>query len=88
MRFSTPRSTISTLSEIVAAVDDQLEVWLDSGARSGQDIIRAKGKAGVSKRRQMFHEEDELTMAFIGHRDIHPITRDDIALQRDTSASL
>ncbi|WP_417552293.1 alpha-hydroxy acid oxidase [Marinomonas fungiae] len=102
------RSTISALPEIVAAVGDQLEVWLDGGIRSGQDIIRAKalgakgvmvgrpmvyglgamGKAGVSKMLQIFHEEAELTMAFIGHRDIHQINRDDIVFKRDAFADL
>ena len=102
------RSTISTLPEIVSAVGDQLEVWLDGGIRSGQDIIRAKalgakgvmvgrpmvyglgamGKAGVSKMLQIFHEEAELTMAFIGHRDIHQINRDDIVFKHDAFADL
>ena len=34
-------STISVLPEIVAAVGDDIEVWLDSGIRSGQDILKA-----------------------------------------------
>ena len=34
-------STISVLPEIVAAVGDNIEVWLDSGIRSGQDILKA-----------------------------------------------
>lgn len=95
------RSSISTLPEIVEAVGDQIEVWLDGGIRSGQDIIRAKalgakgvmvgrpmvyglgamGKPGVSKMLEIFHQEAELTMAFIGHRDIHQVTRDDIVLR-------
>ncbi|SBS27190.1 L-lactate dehydrogenase [cytochrome] [Marinomonas aquimarina] len=102
------RSTISTLPEIVAAVGDQLEVWLDSGIRSGQDIIRAKalgakgvmvgrpmvyglgamGKQGVSKMLQIFHEEAELTMAFIGHRDISHIGREDIVFRKDSFANV
>lgn len=97
------RSSISTLPEIVAAVGDQLEVWLDSGIRSGQDIIRAKslgakgvmvgrpmvyglgamGKAGVTRMLDIFHEEAELTMAFIGHRDIEKVCRDDIVFQHE-----
>ncbi|MBM6550356.1 alpha-hydroxy acid oxidase [Marinomonas ostreistagni] len=98
------RSSISVLPEIVAAVGDQVDVWLDGGIRSGQDIIRAKalgakgvmvgrplvyglgamGKAGVSKMLELFHQEAELTMAFIGHRDIHQITRDDIVFQHES----
>ena len=34
-------STISVLPEIVAAVGQDTEVWLDSGIRSGQDILKA-----------------------------------------------
>ena len=34
-------STISVLPEIVAAVGEDIEVWLDSGIRSGQDILKA-----------------------------------------------
>ncbi|WP_067099118.1 alpha-hydroxy acid oxidase [Marinomonas atlantica] len=102
------RSSISTLPEIVAAVGDQIDVWLDSGIRSGQDIIRAKalgakgvmvgrpmvyglgamGKAGVAKMLDIFHQEAELTMAFIGHRDINNITREDIVFQHETFRSV
>ncbi|MGB5871406.1 MAG: alpha-hydroxy acid oxidase [Albidovulum sp.] len=34
-------SSIKVLPEIVAAVGDQTEVWLDSGIRSGQDVLKA-----------------------------------------------
>jgi len=34
-------STISVLPEIVAAVGDQIEIHLDGGIRSGQDVLRA-----------------------------------------------
>ena len=34
-------SSIHALPAIVAAVGDKLEVWMDSGIRSGQDILRA-----------------------------------------------
>lgn len=98
------RSSISTLPEIVAEVENQIEVWLDSGIRSGQDIIRAKalgakgvmvgrpmvyglgamGKAGVTKMLEIFHQEAELTMAFIGHRDIANVSRKDIVFQEET----
>ena len=34
-------SSIAALPEIVAAVGDQLEVWMDGGIRSGQDVLKA-----------------------------------------------
>ena len=34
-------SSIRMLPEIVAAVGDRTEVWLDSGIRSGQDVLKA-----------------------------------------------
>ncbi len=34
-------SSISALPAIVAAVGDQLEVWMDGGIRSGQDVLKA-----------------------------------------------
>ncbi len=34
-------SSIRVLPSIVAAVGDQCEVWLDSGIRSGQDVLKA-----------------------------------------------
>jgi len=34
-------SSIRMLPEIVAAVGDKTEVWLDSGIRSGQDVLKA-----------------------------------------------
>jgi L-lactate dehydrogenase (cytochrome) len=34
-------SSVRALPEVAAAVGDQLEVWLDGGIRSGQDILRA-----------------------------------------------
>lgn len=95
------RSSISVLPEIVDAVGDHIEVWLDSGVRSGQDVIRAKalgakgvmvgrpmvyglgamGKKGVTKMLEIFHEEAELTMAFIGHRDIKEVSKDDVIVK-------
>lgn len=96
------RSSISVLPEIVEAVGDQLEVWLDGGVRSGQDIIRARalgakgvmigrpmvyalgaqGKSGVSRLLEIFHEEAELTMAFMGHREINMVSEDDIVIRK------
>ncbi|MGK0272515.1 MAG: L-lactate dehydrogenase (cytochrome) [Cocleimonas sp.] len=94
------RSAISVLPEIVEKVGDDIEVWMDSGIRSGQDIIRARGmgakavmvgrplvyglgamgEAGVQRMLEIFHEEAELTMAFIGHREIDSICRDDLVI--------
>jgi L-lactate dehydrogenase (cytochrome) len=34
-------SSIRALPEIAAAVGDRLEVWLDGGIRSGQDVLKA-----------------------------------------------
>ena len=34
-------SSIAALPAIVAAVGDQIEVWMDSGIRSGQDVLKA-----------------------------------------------
>ncbi|PID47781.1 MAG: alpha-hydroxy-acid oxidizing enzyme [Proteobacteria bacterium] len=96
------RSSISVLPEIVEKVGDQIEVWIDSGVRSGQDIIRSRalgakgvmvgrpmvyglgamGQAGVERMLEIFYEEAELTMAFIGHRDIESITADDVVVGR------
>lgn len=95
------RSSISVLPEIVDAVGDQIEVWMDGGIRSGQDVIRARalgakgvlvgrpmvyglgamGKAGVTRMLEIFHEEAELTMAFMGHRDITSVCKDDIVIK-------
>lgn len=95
------RSSISVLPEIVDAVGDQIEVWMDGGIRSGQDVIRARalgakgvlagrpmvyglgamGKAGVTRMLEIFHEEAELTMAFMGHRDIASVSKDDIIIK-------
>jgi L-lactate dehydrogenase (cytochrome) len=35
------RSSIAVLPEIVAAVGGDIEVWLDGGVRSGQDVLKA-----------------------------------------------
>ena len=94
------RSAISVVPEIVEKVGDDIEVWMDGGVRSGQDIIRARGmgakavmvgrpmvyglgamgEAGVTRMLEIFHEEAELTMAFIGHREIDSICRDDMVI--------
>lgn len=96
------RSSISVLPEIVEKVGNDIEVWMDGGIRSGQDIIRARalgakgvmvgrpmvyglgamGEAGVQRMLEIFHEEAELTMAFIGHRDIESVCADDIVMGR------
>ncbi|MGB0846155.1 MAG: alpha-hydroxy acid oxidase [Thiolinea sp.] len=94
------RSAISVVPEIAAAVGEDIEVWMDGGIRSGQDIIRARGmgakgvmvgrpvvyglgamgEAGVTRMLEIFHEEAELTMAFIGHREIGAVCRDDMVV--------
>lgn len=40
------QSSIRVLPEIAATVGDQIEVWMDSGIRSGQDLIRATALGG------------------------------------------
>lgn len=92
------RSAISVLPEVVKAVGDKIEVWMDGGVRCGQDMIRARalganavmvgrplvyalgamGEEGVHRMLEIFHEEAELTMAFIGHREIDKITQEDV----------
>lgn len=94
------RSAITVLPEIVEKVGNDIEVWMDGGIRSGQDIIRARGmgakavmvgrptiygvgamgEEGVHRMLEIFHEEAEHTMAFIGHREINSITRDDLVV--------
>jgi len=94
------RSAITVVPEIVEKVGDDIEVWMDGGIRSGQDIIRARGmgakavmvgrptiyglgamgEAGVQRMLEIFHEEAEHTMAFIGHREIDSICRDDMVV--------
>lgn len=51
------RSSISVLPEIVDAVGGQIEIWLDGGIRSGQDVIRARalGAKGVMVGRPMVY---------------------------------
>ncbi|WP_194098011.1 alpha-hydroxy acid oxidase [Marivivens aquimaris] len=50
-------SSIRVLPSIVAAVGDQTEVWLDSGIRSGQDVLKALclGAKGVMIGRAYIH---------------------------------
>jgi L-lactate dehydrogenase (cytochrome) len=94
------RSAISVVPEIVEKVGDDIEVWMDGGVRSGQDIIRARGmgakavmvgrptvyglgamgEEGVQRMLEIFHEEAEHTMAFIGHREIDSVCRDDLVV--------
>mgnify|MGYP001946254882 CR=1 FL=1 len=42
--------------------------------------LGAMGEEGVHRMLEMFHEEAELTMAFIGHREIDSICRDDLVV--------
>ena len=46
------RSTIASLPDIAAAVGDRIEVLLDCGIRSGQDVLKAlaRGARGVHDR--------------------------------------
>ena len=40
-QFDGAQSSIEALPAIVAAVGDQIEVWMDGGIRSGQDVLKA-----------------------------------------------
>ena len=42
--------------------------------------LGAMGEAGVQRMLEIFHEEAELTMAYIGHREIDSISRDDLVI--------
>ena len=50
-------SSIEALPSIVAAVGDQIEVWMDGGIRSGQDVLKAwaLGAKGVMIGRAMVY---------------------------------
>jgi isopentenyl diphosphate isomerase/L-lactate dehydrogenase-like FMN-dependent dehydrogenase len=50
-------SSIKALPPIVAAVGDQIEVWMDGGIRSGQDVLKAwaLGAKGVLIGRAMVY---------------------------------
>ncbi len=39
-------SSIAALPAIVDAVGDKLEVWMDGGIRSGQDVLESLGAGG------------------------------------------
>ena len=56
-------SSIALLPEIVSAVGKDIEVWMDGGIRSGQDVLN------------ILHKELDMTMALCGHRDIHNVDR-------------
>jgi L-lactate dehydrogenase (cytochrome) len=89
-------SSIQALPGIVNAVGKDIEVWMDGGIRSGQDVLKAwalgargtmigrpflyglgaMGKAGVTKCLEIIRNELDITMAHVGHRDIHNVTTD------------
>ncbi len=89
-------SSIAALPGIVNAVGKDIEVWMDGGIRSGQDVLKAwalgargtmigrpflyglgaMGEAGVTKCLEIIHNELDITMAHVGHRDIQNVTTD------------
>ena len=89
-------SSIAALPGIVNAVGKDIEVWMDGGIRSGQDVLKAwalgargtmigrpflyglgaMGEAGVTKCLEIIHNELDITMAHVGHRDIQNVTID------------
>ena len=89
-------SSIAALPGIVNAVGNDIDVWMDGGIRSGQDVLKAwalgargtmigrpflyglgaMGEAGVTKCLEIIHNELDITMAHVGHRDIQNVTTD------------
>ncbi|ATB02684.1 2-hydroxy-acid oxidase (plasmid) [Sinorhizobium meliloti] len=82
-------SSISMLPRIVEAVGDQIEVHLDGGIRSGQDVLKAiaLGAKGTYIGRPFLYglaldiirKEMDTTMALCGKRRITEVGRDIIA---------
>ena len=95
-------SSIRMLPRIRKAVGEGPELYLDSGIRSGQDVIKAlalgangvligrsyvyglgaMGEKGVTAALEVIRKEVDITMALMGERDIHAITRDHVLLPK------
>jgi L-lactate dehydrogenase (cytochrome) len=76
-------SSISVLEEIADAVGDRIEVHMDGGIRSGQDVLKAlclglgaAGKAGVTTALEIIRKELDMTLALCGRRDINSVGKD------------
>ena len=84
------QSSIEALPAIVEAVGSQIEVHMDGGIRSGQDVLKARGtyigraflyglgamgEAGVTKSLEIIQKELDLTMAFCGHTQIDTVDK-------------
>lgn len=72
------QSSIEALPPIVDAVGKRIEVHMDGGIRSGQDVIRAlalgaMGEQGVTKCLDIIRNELDLTMAFCGLGDVNDV---------------
>lgn len=94
-------SAISALPNIVEAVGDRVEIYLDSGVRSGQDALRAiamgakavmigramvyglgaYGEPGVYRALEILYEEMDISMGFMGHKNINHVSQDDIIIK-------
>ncbi|HEX5182181.1 MAG TPA: alpha-hydroxy acid oxidase [Allosphingosinicella sp.] len=74
-------STVSILPNIVEAVGDRVEVYVDSGVRSGLDVLKflglgAYGQAGVAKALEILRDELSVAMALTGVTDVERVPRD------------
>jgi L-lactate dehydrogenase (cytochrome) len=77
-------SSIVALPEIVRTVGNRIEVLMDGGIRSGQDVIKAlaygaKGEEGVTKCLDIIRKELDISMALCGLRDVLDVDRTIIA---------
>lgn len=95
-------STLEVLPEIVEAVGDRAEVFLDGGIRRGRDVIKAKafgaqacligrpylwglamgGEEGVLRILELFREEIDRTLAFIGRSSFKDVDRSAVRPRR------
>lgn len=82
-------SAIRVLPDILDAVGDRLEVYFDSGIRSGQDILKAlarlgaMGEPGVTRALEILRSALDTTMALCGHRDINQVDREILLVPED-----
>ena len=67
-------SSIRILPSIVRAVKGQTEIWIDSGIRSGQDILKAL---------EVMQKELDTTMALCGERDIRNLGAHNLLVPKD-----
>jgi L-lactate dehydrogenase (cytochrome) len=80
-------SSIRILPDIVEAVGDQIEVHLDSGIRSGQDVLKAiaMGAKGTMIGRAWVYGLGELdtTLGLVGARKLDQLSRENLLIPAD-----